>query len=308
MRRRVFALFDRKKSFPLKRSCAACMITVIIASSAALILNTEPSISARYGNVLAMIELAACLVFMAEYFLRIWSCPEKHEYRSVIKCRTAYIFSFMGAVDLLSFLPTLLIMAGVPANSGLLTLQMLRLVKLTRYSLAFDLLADVLRDEAESLLVSFVLMMIILIFASVGIYTFEHAVQPEAFGSIPSAMWWAIVTLTTVGYGDVTPVTVEGKIFATVITVAGVGLVSLPAGIIASGFTEQLRLRREQFQSEVEMLLHDDGRLTKRDMGQLEEERKELGINRDKAEFIIHQVQQREMNRQKREKRTGRQA
>ncbi len=294
MRKRVFSMLNREAPFSLQRVCTLCMVTTIIASSAALVLNTEPAISARFGTTLGLIEAAACVIFLLEYALRIWSCPERHSHRIEWHCRVRYIFSVMGIVDLFSFLPTLVIMAGIAQTPLLLLLQLLRLIKLTRYSLAFDLLADVLRDESESLLVSFGLMMIILIFASVGIYTFEHRVQPEAFGSIPSSMWWAIVTLTTVGYGDVTPVTVEGKIFATVITVVGVGLVSLPAGIIASGFTEQLRLRREQFQTEVEQLIQEDGKLTSEDMGQLEQDRRELGINRDKAEFIISQVQQRE--------------
>ncbi len=277
------------------------MVTTIVLSSMALVLKTEPHTVARFGKELDIIEDVACLIFMAEYFLRIWSCPEGSVLASERTCRIRYIFSFMGIVDLLSFLPSILIMAGITQTPLIMLLQLLRLIKLTRYSMAFDLLADVLRDEAESLLVSVVLMMIILIFASVGIYTFEHQVQPKAFGSIPSAMWWAIVTLTTVGYGDVTPITVQGKIFATVITVVGVGLVSLPAGIIASGFTEQLRLRREQFQAEVEQLMDQDGELTNEDMGQLERDRQELGINRNKAEFIISQVQHREQQRHRKE-------
>ena len=105
-------------------------------------------------------------------------------------------------------------------------------------------------------------------------------------------MWWAIVTLTTVGYGDVTPITVQGRIFATFITVAGVGLVSLPAGIIASGFTEQLRLRREKFEFEVKQMIHDDGRLTPEEIGVLEEDRQKLGISKDNAQLIINQAQE----------------
>jgi len=270
------------------------MVVIVFVSSFSLVLTSEPGISQRFGRLLGAVEALASLIFMIEYLLRLWSCPEQNPSRSAWSCRIRYLLSFMGFVDLLSFLPFLLMLAGSAQTPVLMLLQLMRLLKLTRYSLAFDLLVDVLRDEAESLLVSVVLMFIILIFASVGIYTFEHQVQPNAFGSIPHAMWWAIVTLTTVGYGDVTPVTVEGKIFATLITVVGVGLVSLPTGIIASGFTEQLRLRREQFQSGVEQLLQDDGKLSSEGIGQLEQDRQELGINRDKAELIINQVQHRE--------------
>ncbi|WP_456386670.1 ion transporter [Desulfolithobacter sp.] len=294
MRKKLFDMLSHQAPGSLQRGSTVFMVVVIFSSSIALVLTSEPAVEIRFGRLLGAVEVVASLTFMVEYLLRIWTAPEQYPLRSPWSSRVRYLTSFMGLVDLFSFLPSLIMLAGGQQTPILMLLQLTRLLKLTRYSLAFDLLADVLRDEAESLLVSVMLMFIILIFASVGIYTFEHQVQPEAFGSIPHAMWWAIVTLTTVGYGDVTPVTVQGKIFATLITVVGVGLVSLPAGIIASGFTEQLRLRRERFQSEVEQLLQDDGHLSSEDMGQLERDRQELGINRDKAELIISQVQQRE--------------
>jgi len=263
----------------------AFMVLVIFLSSISLVLTTEPTLSKKFDLQFLLIELAASIIFFVEYVYRIVTSQN----------RIKYIFSFMGIVDLMSFLPMCLIITGCFEESPqLMLIQLMRLLKLTRYSVAFDLLADVLKDEAESLLVSVILMFIILIFASVGIYIFEHDVQPHSFGSVPKAMWWAIVTLTTVGYGDVTPITVQGKIFATFITIAGVGLVSLPAGIIASGFTEQLRLRREKFKMEVEQLIHDDGVLSKEDRGQLERDRKRLGLTKNNAELIISQVEQKE--------------
>ncbi|WP_457573976.1 ion transporter [Desulfolithobacter sp.] len=294
MRKKLYDLLHHQGSGSLQKGTTVFLVVIIFVSSIALVLTTEPVVEVHFGSLLGAVEMVASLVFLLEYMLRLWTAPEQYPLRSSWSSRVRYLTSFMGLVDLFSFLPFLFMLAGSQQTPVLMLLQLTRLLKLTRYSLAFDLLADVLRDEAESLLVSVMLMFIILIFASVGIYTFEHQVQPQAFGSIPHAMWWAIVTLTTVGYGDVTPVTVQGKIFATLITVVGVGLVSLPAGIIASGFTEQLRLRRERFQSEVEQLLQDDGQLSSEDMGQLERDRQELGINRDKAELIISQVQQRE--------------
>jgi voltage-gated potassium channel len=270
------------------------MIALVFVSAVALVLTSEPTIAARYALLFTALEAVASSVFLLEFLLRLWTSPEQDPERSALSCRLGYLFSVMGLVDIASFLPLFLLAAGYHQTPVLMLLQLLRLFKLTRYSPAFGLLADVLRDEAESLLVSIMLMFIIFIFASVGIYTCEREVQPEAFGSIPHAMWWAIVTLTTVGYGDVTPVTVEGKIFATLITIVGVGLVSLPAGIIASGFTEQLRLRRERFQSEVEELIRVDGDLSARDMEDLDLDRKELGLNRSNAELIISRVQHRE--------------
>ena len=300
MRVLIYNLLYQKGTQLQSRFVRIFMVTLIFASAIALVLTSEPSLEHRYGEIFVLLEAGASLVFLLEYLLRLWSCPEGNPDQSAWRSRFHYLFSLMGLVDLVSFLPFFFLLAGFQETPVMMLLQLMRLIKLTRYSPAFRLLADVLKDEAESLLVSVMLMFIIFIFSSVGIYTFEHEVQPEAFGSIPHAMWWAIVTLTTVGYGDVTPVTAEGRIFATLITVVGVGLVSLPAGIIASGFTEQLRLRRERFQSEVEHLLHRDGTLSQQDISNLEQDRRELGLDRDKADLIINQVRQRESRRQQR--------
>jgi len=299
MRRAVAFYFRDKWNGPLHQFLSSFMVFIIFASSFSLVLTTEQSIEEKYGYYLWLFEGFSSLVFMVEYLLRIWSCPENHEKHGPLRCRLRYIFSIMGLVDLFSFLPFFLILLGWTQTPQLMLVQLLRLIKLTRYSVAFDLLRDVIKEEAESLFVSVMLMFIILIFASVGIFIFEHEVQPDAFGSIPKAMWWAIVTLTTVGYGDVTPITVQGRIFATFITIAGVGLVSLPAGIIASGFTEQLRLRRERFELEVEQMIHDDGRLTTEEMEMLEEDRQKLGLSKDNAQLIINQVAQREVKKKK---------
>ncbi len=294
MRSSIYQFLQLKGSELERKIHSRSMILLVFVSAVALVLTSEPTIADRYALVFAVLEAVASGIFLVEFLLRLWSSPEQDPDRSPLSCRLRYVFSVMGLVDIASFLPFFLLLAGWHQTSLLMLLQLLRLFKLTRYSPAFGLLADVLRNEAESLLVSIMLMFIIFIFASVGIYTCEHEVQPQAFGSIPHAMWWAIVTLTTVGYGDVTPVTVHGKIFATLITIVGVGLVSLPAGIIASGFTEQLRLRRERFQSEVEELIRIDGDLSVQDMEDLDMDRKELGLSHDNAELIISRVQHQE--------------
>ncbi|MDQ7031313.1 MAG: ion transporter [Desulfonauticus sp.] len=269
------------------------IILVIVISCINLILQTEPSLAKTYLFLFKAIEITASIIFALEYIFRltyIWkqNYPHNHWQKSL-----RYIFSFLGIADLMSFLPSFCsLLISINLNI-LIALQLVRLFKLTRYSSAFNLLKDVLKDEAESLMVSIVIMFILVMFASVGIYVCEHNVQPDVFGSIPRAMWWAIVTLTTVGYGDVTPITPQGKIFATLITIAGVGLVSLPAGIIASGFTEQLRLRREQFALEVEELM-EDGVLSQEDISKLEQDRKRLGLDEEKANLIISQLKHKE--------------
>jgi len=260
------------------------MIVLICLSCVMLVMHTEQKIYQKFSSIFFLVELISSSIFAAEYLYRI--------HRSLfLGANKNYIFSFMGIIDLLSFLPFFLLLSHLLNAPGILQLQLCRLIKLTRYFPAFNMLADVLHYESESLIVSVVLMFIVVIFASVGIYVFEHNIQPDVFGSIPRAMWWAIVTLTTVGYGDVTPITPAGKIFATFITLAGVGLVSLPAGIIASGFTEQLRIRRKRFEMKVEQLLDDDGKLSNADLSKLEEDRKILGLNKEGADLIISEIQ-----------------
>jgi len=291
-------MFTKKNTPQLLESFAIKTILVlsVILSSVCLVLQTEPSLS-PYKRIFVVMENLATTIFALEYLYRLHFAWKNHDQWQGIK---KYVFSFLGIIDLLSFLPQLI---PLPLNpSVLLTLKLTRLFKITRYSSAFTLLKDVLQDEAESLLVSMVLMFILVMFASIGIYVCERNVQPQVFGSIPRAMWWAIVTLTTVGYGDVTPITPQGKIFATLITIAGVGLVSLPAGIIASGFTEQMRLRREQFALEVEELL-EDGSLSKADLTKLEQDRKRLGLDETRANLIISQVKHKEIKPGKKHKR-----
>jgi len=264
-------------------------VPIICISSLFLVLATEPSIKKDFEKIFYIEEFIVSFIFLLEFFYRFFKTESK----------IRYLFSFLGIIDLLSFLPFYISFLKILNSNTLLILQLSRLLKLIRYFHGFKLLGDVLKEEAESLMVAITIMFIIVIFASVGIYIFEHNVQPETFGSVPRAMWWAIVTLTTVGYGDVTPVTPQGKIFATFITIAGVGLVSLPAGIIASGFTEQLRLRREKFEMKVEHLVHDDGKLSKKDMDTLEEYREDLGLDKEVAETIIQHVLEKERKNEK---------
>ena len=125
--------------------------------------------------------------------------------------------------------------------------RLLRVFKLSRYSRAMQLLLNVFKEERLSLFAAFSVLFIIMLVAACAMYTLEKDVQPEHFSSIPQAMWWALVTLTTVGYGDVTPVTDLGRLFGGLITIVGIGVVALPADILASGFSEQLSRRRQFF-------------------------------------------------------------
>ncbi len=227
---------------------------IILVSVLAVVLETVPSLDARWHRAFLLIEVATLTLFTLEYLIRLWVAVEDPRYRHPVRGRLRYALTPLALIDLLAIAPPLVLLSlGVDLRWVRLA-RLLRLLRLTRFSPALGLLGSVLHAERKPLAVSFSVLLTILVFASAGIHLIEGDVQPEQFGSIPAAMWWAIATLTTVGYGDVTPVTPLGKVFAGVITLTGMGMVSLPAGIIASGFTEAVRARREALTELVEDL------------------------------------------------------
>jgi voltage-gated potassium channel len=191
------------------------------------------------------------LVFMSEYFARLWSAASENSARiSSASKRWAYANSFMGVIDLLSFLPALVfLVAPDSAFADLRFLKLLaivRVLKLTRYSSSLSILSALMRENRNILFAAAIIMMLLCFLAATGIYIFERDVQPDKFSSIPDAMWWSLVTLTTVGYGDVTPITLAGKMFAALVMVCGVGIAAMPAGIFASSFLQLMRKQEHE--------------------------------------------------------------
>ena len=223
--------------------------------------------------------------------MRLWSAVDNPNYdHGRLASRLRYMITPMAIIDLVAVLPFYLITFGLIGGTNQLlvlrSVRLLRVLKLTRYSASFTILSGVIRDNVRALSASLFLMMIIMLIAASGIYVFERQAQPVAFGSIPAAMWWAFATLTTVGYGDVTPITVGGKIFGASISVVGVGMVALPTAILASAFSEQLRLRSQQYSTKVDNAL-EDGVLDSEEQKELEVLRNALGIGADAAERIL---------------------
>lgn len=209
--------------------------------------------------------------------------------------RLRYMVTPMALVDLIAVLPFYLAAFGLLGGADMRFLRSLRLVrlfKLSRYSQAMTLLLQVLNENARNFTAGLGVLLIVMIIAASGIHLFERTAQPEAFGSIPAAMWWAFATLTTVGYGDVTPVTVGGKVFGAAITVVSVGIVALPAGILASSFSERLRLKSSSYRDKADRA-YADGVLTPEEFHELEAERRELGLGEDLAAAILDEEQSR---------------
>ena len=164
-------------------------------------------------------------------------------------------------------------------------LRMLRLLKFSRYFKVMNLLLGVLKEEKQSFLAAMFLLAVAMLIASTGIYMFEKDAQPNKFGSIPEAMWWAIATLTTIGYGDVTPITAMGKFFGAIIAIIGIGVVALPSGILASGFTDQLKRRQSTYEDELSKAL-EDGVISSSERVKLSKVAEDMNLSKDQIKLM----------------------
>lgn len=226
-RHRLRDLFDSPDS-RAGRTLDFVIQGLILVSMICFCLETVDSVASRYGRLLYVIEVAIVSVFAAEYVLRIIAAERK----------LAFIFSFYGIVDLLAIAPFFLVpTADLRAARVVRVFRLFRVMKLFRYSRALDRFHRAIVDTKEEFSVFFLTAGLVIFLASVGIYHFEHEAQPDKFGSVFHAMWWAVVTLTTVGYGDVYPITTGGKIFTSVLLICGLAIVAVPSGTLASALT-----------------------------------------------------------------------
>lgn len=220
------------------------IITLILLNVIAVMLETVDSLNSKYAYYFWNFEVLSVIIFTIEYFLRILTCTANEEYKKPISGRIRFALTPLAIIDLLAILPfylPMLIKLDLRFLRALRLFRMFRLFKMGRYSKALKTLGKVLKDKKEELLITLFSVFILLIFASSLMYFFEHEAQPENFSSIPSAMWWGVATLTTVGYGDVYPITPIGKLLGAIIALLGIGLFALPAGILASGFAEEVQ-------------------------------------------------------------------
>ncbi len=175
-------------------------------------------------------------------------CGQDERYRHPVWGRLRYVFTFYAMVDLVAVLPfylPLVTKVDLRVIRALRLLRLARLLKLGRYSKSAQRFATVFRKQREQLILSLMVLLLLLVLSSTLVFFFEQEAQPEVFSSIPASLWWGIVTLTTIGYGDVYPITIGGKLCAAVISVLSVGLVALPSGIIVAGFVEEIEVRDE---------------------------------------------------------------
>jgi len=238
------------------------IVTLISLNIVALVLETVRSAYDWCPGFFHAFEVVSILIFTAEYLLRLWSCTAAPRYSSPIIGRLRFAVSPLALIDLLAVLPFYLPLMGVDLRfvRAVRLFRLFRIAKLGRYSRALRTLGKVFVAKKEELGITLFALLILLLISSCLMYLAEHEAQPEAFSSIPAAMWWSVTTLTTVGYGDICPVTAEGKALAAAVAILGIGVFALPTGIIGAGFVEEMQDRKNR--PPVKTCPHCGGRLS----------------------------------------------
>jgi len=250
VKRRIFETLEKDHGDDkLSRRFDIFIMTMILLNVAAVIIETVDSIHDQIPLVFEYFEYISVFVFSLEYVARVWTCTYYEKYSHPFVGRIKFAFSFMAIVDLLAIMPFYLPLLFSIDGRVLRILRLFRIVrifKMGRYSTAFNMIVRVVSRRREELLVTLTIVFVMLILASSLMYYVENEAQPDAFSNIPKTMWWGVATLTTVGYGDVYPVTGLGKLLGAFIAILGVGIFALPAGIIASGFEAEISSRMRE--------------------------------------------------------------
>lgn len=244
---RLYALLEESRDGdPAGLLVDRVLIALIIANVVFAVLETVPAIRQSYGTFLSFLQLGSGIVFLLEYFLRLYVAdlhPPLRKFGSA-GARLRYAVQPSAIVDLLAALPFLLVfMLPNNAITTVVVLRLLRFLKLARYSPALRSLVSAIAAESRALVGSMVIIWGVILLAATLMYLVEANIQPDVFGSIPHAMWWAIATVTTVGYGDVVPISTPGKVLGGIVMLMGYGLLALPVGIIASAFAREIHSR-----------------------------------------------------------------
>jgi len=244
-RTRAFRALERDSGARASRAVAALTALAVALGTGAAMLATEPRIAGTHGRLLDLVTSLCAGLFALEYLLRLWVAPERALASATgdWALRYRYAVSPEGLVDLAAVLPTALAAFGRIEDDWLRALQLLWLLKLMRHASALTLVFTVIRNESRSLVAALLVMITLMALAAGAMFALEHEAQPTIFGSVPQTLWWAIVTMGTVGYGDMVPVTPLGKLFASAVMVIGIAMFAVPAGIMATGFAAEIRKR-----------------------------------------------------------------
>ena len=265
------------------------LFILIVLNIAAVCLESVKYIGNEYKVAFNAFEFFSVVIFSIEYVLRVWSAPARNDLgnsTNMIK-RMKYIFSFTGLIDFLAIIPSILpyFFGGLDLR-WLRVLRLLRLLKISNYSSALEDFFSAIKADWRSFSAALYLMVIALFLSSALMYIAEHDSQPEKFSSIPETMWWGLITLTTVGYGDVSPVTPLGKIIGAFTAIMGVCTVALLTGIVASAFANQRAQKAAILEAEISQAL-SDGVISDDEAQKIEKLRKELNLSPEHSKSLV---------------------
>jgi voltage-gated potassium channel len=240
------------------------LFVLICLNVTAVILESVEALQFNFSAYFWAFEVFSVAIFTAEYIVRIWACTADERYADPIWGRIRYAATPLVIIDFMAFAPFYL--TGLPLDlrflRALRLFRLLRVLKLGRYSKSVAVMGDVLRAKSADLVSSVLALSVMLVLSASVMYYAEHDAQPDKFASIPESMWWAVCTLTTVGYGDVFPVTAVGKVAASVISILGIGLFAIPTGILAAGYSEAHAREKDLAVTDADTCPHCGGRLS----------------------------------------------
>ncbi len=248
---KIFDIIDGGDRPPSRwnRVVETVIMTLIIISVVSIILESFESLYRRLRGYFYISELVIVIIFSLEYLLRLWTADLKYPEKSKLGARLRFIFSGMGIIDLLAIIPfylPFLVSLDLRVMRMLRITRLLRILKLKRYSKAMNIVSAVVYEKRSELSLTISVTFLLLLMSSTIMYYLEHDVQPDAFPDIITTLWWAVATLTTVGYGDVYPVTGWGRLISGIIALLGIGVVALPTGIISASFIDELEKDKEE--------------------------------------------------------------
>lgn len=276
------------------RVCDTLIALLVVFNILAVTLESVSDFSVKYADHFYTFEFFSVIIFSIEYLMRLWASAAKHANEDKIfgSARLGYMFSFSGLIDLVSILPFYLqaLFPGLDLRV-LRTLRLLRIFKLSNYNTAIEDLFSAVYEERKSFIAALYLFVIAFVLTSSLIYYAENEVQPEKFASIPDAMYWSLITLTTVGYGDVSPVTWIGKVISVATALMGVSVVALLTGILANAFSNQIARRKLIFEDQIREAL-EDGVVDAVEIRSLEQLRKDFGLSKQQADALMRHVKQ----------------
>ena len=289
LRKKSFQILEEDpEQYPIAKHVNLLLIILILTNVIAVILESDHKISMQYALEFTLFDRFSVIIFSIEYMIRVWACVEKKQKhrKSSLKTRLNYLISPTAIIDLIAIAPFFISYFIVIDLRYLRLLRILRLLKLSHYFQGFNFFLNVLLKELKNIAAAIMVIVFIIVIAASLMYTLESEAQPEVFGNISHSLWWAVVTMTTVGYGDVTPITTAGKIVATFVMLFGVALVALPTAILAARFSEELRERKIRLDARVKNVL-DDGIINKHEYKELKELTEKLELRPEDLKHAI---------------------